>query len=210
MVKHDTLLICSSVRENRKELRSVFSDAFHLLESGDVQQMTLLLQQNLSCIAAVLLDISVWDPQDARWLESHESKALLDKVPVIILSEKDSPEILNRAFGLGAADVISLGYDLGSYGADGEFGSATLAAVKAFQTANGLVVDGIAGEKTLKKLEELLKEDGDLPEENTEHELPAPSAPAGMVKVTGGSVWLWDGHPDMNGEKKLSVWRRST
>lgn len=103
------------------------------------------------------------------------------------------------------SDLISLGFDCGSYGADGEFGSATLAAVKAFQTANGLTADGIAGEKTLKKLEELLKEDGDLPEENTEHELPAPSAPAGMVKVTGGSVWLWDGHPDMNGEKKLVV-----
>lgn len=40
------------------------------------------------------------------------------------------------------------GYDLGKWGVDGDFGSATLAAVKAFQKANGLTVDGIVGKNT--------------------------------------------------------------
>ena len=45
------------------------------------------------------------------------------------------------------------GYDLGRYGVDGDFGSATLAAVKAFQGDNGLTVDGVVGKKTWEALE---------------------------------------------------------
>ncbi|SUY80084.1 putative N-acetylmuramoyl-L-alanine amidase [Clostridium tetani] len=35
------------------------------------------------------------------------------------------------------------GYSIGSYGADGYFGNATLNAIKKFQRDNGLMVDGI-------------------------------------------------------------------
>ena len=51
-----------------------------------------------------------------------------------------------------------LGYDLGTFGdnadgIDGRFGKVTQAAVRAFQEANGLTVDGIVGPNTLKALE---------------------------------------------------------
>ena len=48
--------------------------------------------------------------------------------------------------------LISKGYDVGKTGADGVFGKNTLAAVKQFQTDNGLEVDGIAGKNTLGSL----------------------------------------------------------
>ena len=48
--------------------------------------------------------------------------------------------------------LISLGYDCGSYGADGEYGDCTEMAVRAFQTANGCEVDGEYGPKTHKAL----------------------------------------------------------
>ena len=44
--------------------------------------------------------------------------------------------------------LISLGFDCGKYGADGDFGKATFAALKAYQTARGLEADGIAGDLT--------------------------------------------------------------
>lgn len=47
--------------------------------------------------------------------------------------------------------LIALGY-LPQGADDGSFGSATKDAVKAFQLANGLDADGIAGEQTLRKL----------------------------------------------------------
>ena len=49
--------------------------------------------------------------------------------------------------------LIALGYSCGSWGADGDFGTATENAVKAFQKASGLTVDGIVGAKTYAALE---------------------------------------------------------
>ena len=44
--------------------------------------------------------------------------------------------------------LANKGYDLGSYGVDGDFGQMTEKAVKAFQKAHGLTVDGIVGKNT--------------------------------------------------------------
>ena len=57
--------------------------------------------------------------------------------------------------------LIRLGYDLGTYGADGKFGAKTETAVKAFQKANGLNADGIVGPLTWEALEKA-QPDGSL------------------------------------------------
>jgi len=54
-------------------------------------------------------------------------------------------------------DLIKLGYSLSPYGADGSFGKATEDAVKKWQKANGLVVDGKFGPASKAKMRELLK-----------------------------------------------------
>ena len=48
--------------------------------------------------------------------------------------------------------LIQMDYDLGKWGADGDFGDITEMAVKALQWANDLEVDGIVGEKTVAAL----------------------------------------------------------
>ena len=70
--------------------------------------------------------------------------------------------------GMSGSDVvtlqkalITLGYDCGKWGADGDFGDATELAVRRFQTQNDLTVDGEVGPKTIAALKrnlELLKE----------------------------------------------------
>ena len=45
-------------------------------------------------------------------------------------------------------ELKRLGYDLGKYGIDGDFGTATDKAVRAFQKKKGLAVDGIVGKNT--------------------------------------------------------------
>lgn len=49
-------------------------------------------------------------------------------------------------------DLINAGYDVGSSGADGIYGSNTEAAVRKYQKDKGLSVDGIAGDETLGSL----------------------------------------------------------
>lgn len=48
--------------------------------------------------------------------------------------------------------LIELGYDLGIWGADGDFGSKTFEAVIKFQKDRSLLVDGIVGQQTYKAL----------------------------------------------------------
>lgn len=62
-------------------------------------------------------------------------------------------------------DLIALGYSLGSYGADGDFGPNTEKAVIAFQTANDLTPDGKVGELTRAKIKALRDSQGDSDDE---------------------------------------------
>lgn len=52
--------------------------------------------------------------------------------------------------------LIKMGYDLGKYGADGDFGSKTNTAVRAFQKKYGLTVDGVFGPKSFAKWKEIV------------------------------------------------------
>lgn len=54
------------------------------------------------------------------------------------------------------AQLMELGYDLGSYGADGSYGQATKNAVYKFQQDNGLSADGLAGDQTFKCIKDKL------------------------------------------------------
>lgn len=69
--------------------------------------------------------------------------------------------------------LIAKGYSCGSFGADGDFGDGTLSAVKAFQKANNLEVDGVIGEATWAALLGDTKED--KPIEVKKDNVPAPT-----------------------------------
>ena len=111
MERHDTLLISSGSVENRVHLRDVLGEGFNVLEAVNVKQTLLLLRQNSNCIAALLLDITHMSDADKAQLQVPENAALLNAVPVIVFTEDDDVERLNRAFSLGASDVIPIDYE---------------------------------------------------------------------------------------------------
>ena len=76
------------------------------------------------------------------------------------------------------ADLIRLGYDCGSWGADGDFGDATELAVKAFQRDHRLEADGICGPKTCAALEKALTK------------LDAPAQKPRLVEIVGGNCYV--------------------
>lgn len=98
--------------------------------------------------------------------------------------------------------LIRLGYSCGKYGADGDFGSATEAAVEHLQENNRLESDGIYGPDTDRMVEKLLK----LLDSEPEKDEPAGAAGGGYT-VTGNSVWLWTAPPGCGGGKAKTVHR---
>ena len=66
--------------------------------------------------------------------------------------------------------LLRLGYSLPKYGADGDFGAETEAAVQAFQEDEGLEVDGKYGEKSHAALMDALSDDDDAPEQPAQPE----------------------------------------
>ncbi len=111
MERHDTLLIACGSTESRKHLRSVLESRYNLLEATNMRQMILLLAQNLSCIASLVLDITNWSAIDQQIHSDAHAVELLKQVPVIIVSDKESYRDLTLYFRYGAADVIPLNYD---------------------------------------------------------------------------------------------------
>lgn len=72
-----------------------------------------------------------------------------------ILNYGDSGEAVKNL----QAKLIRLGYSCGKYGADGDFGAGTEAAVRKFQSkTSGLAVDGIAGYQTLNAIDKAIVE----------------------------------------------------
>lgn len=80
-------------------------------------------------------------------------------VPTGTVTKSDTislPVIRNGSKGKSARAMqlllIGSGYSCGSWGADGDIGSASINALKLFQAANGLTSDGVCGAETWKKL----------------------------------------------------------
>lgn len=115
---------------------------------------------------------------------------------VVVLSNgaKSSEEIVSIAYKLGdrilrngmdGEDVkelqtmlITLDYDCGVWGADGEFGDATEQAVEQFQHAHGCAVDGEVGPETLAVLNKAMEE------------AEAPVKDARYVKIVNGNCFV--------------------
>ena len=97
----------------------------------------------------------------SKWVEWGELKGVnYESAPADIITDPED----NMTYGTlkkGAKGpvvkyaqqlLMDHGYSLPKYGADGDYGSETVSAVKAFQKANGLTTDGIIGKKTWEKL----------------------------------------------------------
>lgn len=88
--------------------------------------------------------------QVSAYMTGAASEPLAQQDPVPrILRQGDKGEDVRQM----QRRLLVHGYALPKYGADGSFGAETLAAVREFQQAKGLAVDGLVGPKTLAALE---------------------------------------------------------
>lgn len=98
--------------------------------------------------------------------------------------------------------LILMGYDLGAWGADGEFGDCTDLAVKQFQRDHGLEADGIVGPVTMAAIEDALEK-----KEKIDRDAAADQTMQ-TVEIEGGDCYIRTA-PNTSG-KILGVARRGT
>ena len=101
------LLIVDDVELNRMLLRNVFEGEYNILEAENGEQALFLMKQYQDSIAAVLLDIVMPVKDGYEVLESMKRAQLTDKLPVIVVTSRDSSDDEVRAFDLGAVDIVS-------------------------------------------------------------------------------------------------------
>lgn len=109
--------------------------------------------------------------------------------------------------------LIALGYSCGNYGADGDYGSYTVAAVKSFQKDNKLTADGIYGPLTQKKLEAAYDKAATGKEQNTGDPAKRKLLFKGVCTADDVNVRIWAGTeyapinawPKLNNGDKVEV-----
>lgn len=113
--------------------------------------------------------------EDATWFHTHmneiaesAAKGLCEYfgIPYIVPAATPStPAVTTTILRKGSTGpevkslqkkLLQIGYYLGSYGADGDYGDATVTAVRKFQKDNSLAVDGEAGPNTLAAVDKVL------------------------------------------------------
>lgn len=109
----DTLLLVGSAESDRSALHDIFEATFNLLEAENAAQGILLLQQNHSCIAAVLTDIPLSEEGGLRALVEACKPGTEEEIPVICLvTPVGNGQREESAFLLGASDVVHKPYTL--------------------------------------------------------------------------------------------------
>ena len=98
-------------------------------------------------------DLAVDAPADADVNDDADNSQNASSGYVTVIMRKGSKGIEVRKM---QEKLMKLGYDLGKYGADGDFGNDTLKAVKQFQKDHGLEVDGEVGQLTSSAIEKAL------------------------------------------------------
>lgn len=112
----------------------------HGFHTNTANAKWLLKDENLELLAKVEAGII------ADWFGISQESAQTFSLPLLKKGAKTDPVKAMQIL------LIGYGYSCGSYGADGDFGSATDKAVRRYQTDHNLVSDGIVGPLTWNSL----------------------------------------------------------
>jgi len=107
----DTLLLVGDQNSDRPHLRGIFQEDYNLLEADSIEQGLFLLEQNRTCIAAVIVDRPPPSGPGDSFLQEARKNDLIGDVPMlVIITPTATGQLEELAFSLGASDVVPRPY----------------------------------------------------------------------------------------------------
>lgn len=101
------ILIVDDQEMNRALLSDMLESDYQILEAADGLEAMEQLESRKTEIASVLLDVRMPNMDGFEVLSKMKHDRQLEQIPVIMISNDDSPESVERSYALGAADYIN-------------------------------------------------------------------------------------------------------
>jgi CheY-like chemotaxis protein len=99
------VVVVDDIRANVFLIESILSEKFHVLSAPDAAEMWRLLQRKTP--ALILLDLMMPQENGFEVLEKMKADPVFSKIPVIVVTAKDTREDVMKAMKLGAVDFIT-------------------------------------------------------------------------------------------------------
>jgi len=105
-----TVLIVEDNDLNRDILATILGEEFEILEAKNGQEGLKVLQENVSRISVVLLDLEMPIMNGYQMLQVVKEDELLREIPIIVMTSKENADEEERCLDLGAYDFAQKPY----------------------------------------------------------------------------------------------------
>lgn len=105
------VLIVDDMEINREILTEILQDDYSIITAEDGEQALEILSESQGEIKIVLLDLVMPKVDGFAVLETMKERAMLGKIPVLVITGEDSVETERRCFDYGVSDFIKKPFD---------------------------------------------------------------------------------------------------
>lgn len=106
MKTKNKILVVDDKGINRYMLGDIFRDEYEVVEASGGQMAIDIMEADARNLAVVMLDIIMPVINGFGVLEYMKDKGLLERLPVVIVTDDDSEETSDRAFEYKVADLV--------------------------------------------------------------------------------------------------------
>ena len=106
MKTKNKILVVDDKGINRYMLGNIFREEYEIVEASGGQMAIDVMETEAGSLAVVLLDIIMPVMNGFGVLEYMKKKGLLDRLPVVIVTDDDSEETSDRAYENKVADIV--------------------------------------------------------------------------------------------------------
>lgn len=106
MKTKNKILVVDDKGINRYMLGNIFREEYEIVEASGRQMAIDVMETEAGSLAVVLLDIIMPVMNGFGVLEYMKKKGLLDRLPVVIVTDDDSEETSDRAYEYKVADIV--------------------------------------------------------------------------------------------------------